>query len=159
MNLVVFWCMRATLNHVYILFTFKVPSLTKATFNFAPKCHQHFAKKISNKVHTAPRPTKAMYYGWLEWLLYRQRPIFFFYLSRTSTFYFITFLLVLCPGILCSTMYFLGIHLINMPENDSPPPINRCYVGVPSVLDKTDVRRFFQSIVMFRVFYTYLSSY
>ena len=28
-------------------------------------------------------------------------------------------------------MYFLGIHLINMPENDSQPPINRCcYVGV-----------------------------
>ena len=28
-------------------------------------------------------------------------------------------------------MYFLGIHLINMPENDSPPPINgSCYVGV-----------------------------
>ena len=117
-------------------------------------------KKISNKVHTAPRPTnQTSRASHVLWMI-RVAPIpttTDFFLSRTSTFYFITFLLVLCPGI-CSTMYFLGIHLINMPENDSPPPINRCYVGVPSVLDKT-VRRFFQSIVMFRVFYTYLSSY
>ena len=121
---------------MYILFTFKVPSLTKATFNFAPKCHQHFAKKFSNKVHTAPRPTsQTSRASHVLWMI-RVAPIptttdFFFYLSRTSTFYFITFLLALCPGICSTTMYFLGIHLINMPENDSPPPINRCYVGVP----------------------------
>ena len=58
-------------------------------------------------------------------------------------------------------MYFLGIHLINMPENDSQPPINRCcYVGVvPSAMHVSwtkladAFRRFFQSIVMFRVFF------